>query len=157
MKKAAAVAAKALLFKKHTMTVSILLITHNGVGAALLDAVKTTFGKLPLHACAISVDYHIDPEKLLPQLQQVAARMDKGNGVLVLTDILGATPSNIAQALQEDDSISIIAGLNLPMLMRVMSYPQLDLIQLAQKALSGGRDGVCACECVTTKDNYLNN
>lgn len=129
------------------MTVSILLITHNGVGAALLDAATKTFGKLPLPACAISVDYQIDPEQLLPQLRQVAHRLDvNGDGVLVLTDMLGATPSNLAQSLQDDVAIEVVAGLNLPMLFRVMTYPDHNLSQLAQKALSGGRDGVCNCQ-----------
>lgn len=126
------------------MPVSILLITHNGVGAALLDAATKTFGKLPLPASAFSVDYSIDPEQLLPQLQCTAKIADKGEGVLVLTDMLGATPNNLARALQQE-SVAVIAGLNLPMLMRVMNYSKLSLQQLAQKALSGGREGVCEC------------
>lgn len=129
------------------MPISILLITHNGVGTALLETVTKTFGGvLPTIVRAVSVDYDVDPDTLLPQLHATAASMDVGDGVLVLTDMLGATPSNLAQALQDDDQILVIAGLNLPMLMRVVNYAQLDLITLAQKALSGGRDGVCNCE-----------
>jgi PTS system ascorbate-specific IIA component len=129
------------------MPVSILLITHNGVGAALLETVVKTFGVLPTVVQAVSVDYDIDPEKLLPQLRDKAHSMDMGDGVLILTDMLGATPSNLAQLLQNDDHVLVIAGLNLPMLMRVVNYSKLPLIELAQKALTGGRDGICNCHC----------
>lgn len=128
------------------MPVSILLITHNGVGTALLETVTKTFGTLPTIVRAVSIDYDVNPDTLLPQLRMIANSMDFGDGVLVLTDMLGATPSNLAQALQDEEQILVLAGLNLPMLMRAVNYACLDLMEVAQKALSGGRDGVCDCE-----------
>ncbi len=71
--------------------------------------------------------------------------MNKSQGFLILTDLFGSTPSNIAsrlQQFQESDKIRIVAGLNLPMLIRVMNYPHLALDELTQKAVSGGKDGV---------------
>ena len=127
------------------MSVSILLVTHGQVGQALLDAACKTLGELPLQAHAVSIGYQNDCENLSAELRRCAQLMDEGDGVLVLSDIFGATPCNLAQRIQDDESIEIVAGLNLPMLIRVMNYPDLDLLQLTHKALSGGRDGICCC------------
>ncbi len=127
-----------------TARASVLLVTHSGVGRALLDAVAKTFGTLPLRACTFCVDHGTDPDVLLPTLQTLSNELDHGCGVLILTDVLGATPSNIAHKLQENDQVEIIAGLNLPMLIRVMNYPDLPLTELAQVALSGGQRGICS-------------
>ncbi len=132
------------------MTVSILLMTHNELGVALINTATKTLGQLPLSIQAIAVDYTCDPDKLLPELQHRAKQLDAGDGVLILTDIFGATPNNLARKLEDNDHIQVIAGLNLPMLIRVMNYPDLTLAQLAQKAMSGGRDGVCCAEIPVT-------
>jgi PTS system ascorbate-specific IIA component len=128
------------------MSVSILLITHAEVGYALLKAATKTLGELPLQAQAITVEHYMDPDKLLLQLRALTHDLDTGDGILILTDLFGATPFNLARRLQEDEEVEVelVAGLNLPMLIRVMNYPDLDLLQLAQKAFSGGRDGVQA-------------
>lgn len=127
------------------MTVSVLLITHEEVGTALLSAASTALGELPLPTTVVTVNYDTDPELLLPKLQQLAANIEHGQGLLILTDLYGSTPSNIASSLKCNNRIRVIAGLNLPMLIRVMNYPQLEIKDLAQKALSGGKDGVVNC------------
>ena len=134
------------------MSVSLLLVTHNNVGQSLLDTVVATLGKLPIQARAVSVKSNTDPEKLLPELKALSTRLEEGEGVLVLTDMFGSTPSNLAQALQDKPNVRVVAGLNLPMLIRVMNYPKLSLDALAEKAYTGGRDGVVECEC-KNKDN----
>lgn len=132
------------------MPVNVLLITHQEVGTALLQAATNTLGELPLATTVISVNEDTDPETLLPRLQQFASQIDRGQGLLILTDLYGSTPSNIAASLQEQANIRVIAGLNLPMLIRVMNYANLALPELAQKALSGGKDGIINC----TKDSH---
>jgi PTS system ascorbate-specific IIA component len=139
------------------MTVSILLITHNGLGTALLDAATKTYNSLPLPVQAVSVDYDVDPTVLIPKLRELTRIMDFGAGVLVLTDIMGATPSNLAQIVSDDQQIYVVAGLTLPMLLSVLDDPSFDLIQLAQKALSSGRDGVCQCVCPTKQSTDIQN
>lgn len=124
------------------MSVHILLITHENIGAALLDAAKNTYGKLPLPAEAISITYQTDPEEICRQLAKHCHDLDNEAGILVLTDLFGSTPSNIATSLCQQQKMRIIAGLNLPMLIRLMNYPHLSLDELAEKALSGGHDGV---------------
>ena len=83
----------------------------------------------------------ISHEALAEHARKAAALLDHGAGVLVLTDMYGATPSNIALRLA-GAKVRIVTGLNLPMLMRVLNYSQLGLDQLAEKAVSGGREGV---------------
>jgi PTS system mannose-specific IIA component len=124
------------------MSVSILIISHHEVGGALVNAAKNTYGKaLPLVIALVEIQLNTDPDYLLPQLEKRIQEINQGDGVLILTDLFGATPSNIAQRLQDED-VRIVSGLNLPMLIRVMNYPHLNLDQLADTALKGGQAGI---------------
>jgi PTS system ascorbate-specific IIA component len=69
-------------------------------------------------------------------------QLDEGNGVLVLTDMLGATPSNIAARLAAPGRVAVVAGVNLPMLVRALTYRAQPLAVVVEKAISGGREGV---------------
>ncbi len=128
------------------MSVNILIITHDDVGNALLQATKSTFGELPLSCKVIRIERGIDPDKVIRQLKKTIQKTATNDGVLILTDVFGSTPSNIAQALHDNPQTRLIAGLNLPMLIRIMNYPNLNLNELANKALTGGREGVIDCE-----------
>lgn len=125
------------------MSVSVLIISHHEIGNALVNALKTTYGNgLPLPLETFEVHTDEDPETLLPRLKNLVQKMNEGDGVLILTDLFGSTPSNIAHELQKENNIRIVTGLNLPMLIRVMNYPKLDVVQLAEKARRGGQDGI---------------
>jgi len=125
------------------MSVAVLIITHHEIGHALVNALKTTYGNgLPLTLETFEVKTDADPDKLLPQLKQMITTLDHGEGVLILTDLFGSTPSNIAYELQKATHIRIVTGLNLPMLIRVMNYPSLNLTDLADKAMKGGQAGI---------------
>jgi mannose PTS system EIIA component len=125
------------------MSVAVLIITHHEIGHALVNALKTTYGDgLPLPLKTFDVRSDADPDTLLPQLKKLIIKLNQGDGVLILTDLFGSTPSNIAYELQKESNIRIVTGLNLPMLIRVMNYPLLDLVQLAEKARKGGLDGI---------------
>jgi PTS system ascorbate-specific IIA component len=127
------------------MSVSIILITHEDIGNAMLHIAERTYGKLPLPVTPVGVSYNTDPETLRPKLGQFIQRADSGEGVLLLTDMFGATPCNLAKNLEQFGRIKVVSGLNLPMLIKVLNYPQLNLTQLAEKAIDGGRNGVMAC------------
>ncbi|MBB71953.1 MAG: PTS fructose transporter subunit IIA [Legionellales bacterium] len=129
------------------MTVNLVLITHDDIGTSLMKAATMTFGELPLPTTSVAVSYETDPEDLTPRLQQLAKTMTANCGVLVLTDLFGSTPCNIAQGLQDVANVRVISGLNLPMMIRVLNYPNLSLDELADKAISGGKEGIMACEC----------
>jgi len=127
------------------MTVSVLVITHEEIGSALISAATTTLGCLPLPTTVVTVSYDSDPELMIPKLQQLAKNIEHGQGLLILTDLYGSTPSNIATSLRNNSRIKVISGLNLPMLIRTMNYADADVETLAMKALSGGRDGIISC------------
>lgn len=130
------------------MSVGLLLITHGGIGAELLAAATRMLGVCPLSAKALSVSNADDPERMQAEAAAQARALDSGAGVLVLTDLFGSTPANIAAALCDPDHTRILSGVNLPMLVRVLNYPELPLDALALKALSGAQDGVLMCNGV---------
>ena len=125
------------------MTIQIVLITHGDVGQTMLKTVTHTLGELPLPTTVVPVSFDANPDELIEQLKHIAQQSDKH--CLILTDLYGSTPCNIAQALNKAHNVRVISGLNIPMLIRVMNYAQLDLISLADKALSGGKEGVINC------------
>jgi PTS system ascorbate-specific IIA component len=128
------------------MKVGILLITHGDIGSALLQTAVDVLGVCPLLTCALSAPTGCDPEQTYTEARRALSELDSGDGVLVLTDLYGSTPSNIACRLRELTNVRVISGLNLPMLIRILNYPDLDLDELAHKAVTGGRDGVLTCD-----------
>lgn len=127
------------------MSVGILLITHAGIGAELLAAATHMLGACPLPAQALSVSNADDPEHVRARAEECARTLDAGDGVLVLTDLFGSTPANIAAGLCDPEHTRILSGVSLPMLVRVLNYPQLPLEAMAHKAMSGAHDGVVMC------------
>ncbi len=124
--------------------VGLLLITHGRLGEVLLETAEQMLGVCPLAAATLAVGREVDPESLERRARALLEGVDRGAGVLVLTDIFGSTPANVASRLQ-GPGVRVVAGLNLPMLIRVLNYPELGLEELAAKAESGGRDGVFLC------------
>ena len=127
------------------MTVGLLIITHNDIGSALLATASKILGECPLQARALAVTEDSEPDQLRSRAREIAQQIDTGAGVLVLTDMFGSTPSNIASGLQLGSGYRVLAGVNLSMVVRVLNYPALSLVDLAAKALSGGKDGVLIC------------
>jgi PTS system ascorbate-specific IIA component len=84
-------------------------------------------------------------DRLMIQALEMAEALNEGDGVLVLTDLFGSTPANIAGSLQSHPWVRVLAGINLPMLVRVLNYPGLPLEEMAAKAESGGQEGVILC------------
>lgn len=124
------------------MSVSLLIVAHAPLGQAILDAAVGTLGHNPINTSVLDVVRDTEPDIAIIQAQRLVEELDEGNGVLVLTDIYGSTPSNIACSLLQRENIRIVTGLNLPMLIRVMNYAELDLPSLSEKAFSGGHDGI---------------
>jgi PTS system ascorbate-specific IIA component len=131
--------------------VGILLITHNGLGDSLIDCVGHVMGNVPPHLRALSVLASDDPERKEEEGRALIAQLDKGRGVLLLSDVFGATPCNIARRLCEPGRVEGVAGVNLPMLLRVACYCDKSLVELVQRALDGGK------ECIVTIDSEGSN
>ncbi len=124
------------------MTIGILLVSHGALGEVVLDIATKTLSVCPLATRTLGIPFDSDPEAMQHTALSLLHELDSGDGVLVLTDMFGATPSNVACTLSQQDNVLVVAGLNLPMLLKVFNYPQLELSELAQRAVEGGRQGV---------------
>lgn len=122
--------------------IGILLVSHGAFGESLIHCASHVLGKRPLYVRQLGVTVHDDPDEILPTAQDLIRFLDKGKGVLVMTDIYGATPSNIAVRLLKPGQVEGIAGVNLPMLIRALTYREESLETVVAKALSGGSEGV---------------
>ena len=129
------------------MPVAILIITHGEIGQQFINTAQSTLGgKLPLTCRALSVPPNCDPEKLMTEAECLLQNIDEGDGLLILTDMYGSTPSNIATHFEKRARVHVIAGINLPMFIRALNYPDLNLAGITEKALSGGHDGIMLCQ-----------
>ncbi len=124
------------------MSVGILIITHSGIGASIFGTASFMIKDSPLAIKVLSASKESDADELLENSASLVKELDQGDGVLVLTDLYGSTPSNIAHKLHEYAEVKIVTGLNLSMMIRVMNYPELNLAELTEKAYSGGIDGI---------------
>jgi len=122
--------------------IGILIVSHGAFGEALIHCASHVLGKRPLRVRQVGVTIHDDPAAILPQAQDLVRQLDSGEGVLVLTDMLGATPSNIATKLLVPGRVEGVSGVSLPMLVRALTYREEPLATVVAKAVSGGRDGV---------------
>ncbi|VTQ59885.1 PTS sugar transporter subunit IIA [Stenotrophomonas geniculata] len=124
------------------MTCGILLVTHPGFGTALLDVATRLLRQLPLKTEAFEVPFDADLDALLPLASAALRRVDGGEGVLILTDLYGASPANLAgQLARLGTPVRRVSALSLPMLLRVMNYPEQGLDQLPATAAAGTRNG----------------
>ena len=122
--------------------IGILLVTHFGLGETLIQCACHVLNKRPAQIQQLGIAAQDDPLDALPLARQLLGMVDSGRGVLVLTDIYGATPSNVAMKLLEPGRVEGIAGANLPMLLRALTYRDKDMETLIARAIGGGRDGV---------------
>ena len=122
--------------------IGILLITHGTLGESLIHCASHVLNKRPLRLKQLGVTAQDDPMMLLPQARTLIKELDCGEGVLILSDMYGGTPSNIAAKLVTPGKIEAVAGVSLPMLIRVLTYRDRDLQTIVTKAISGGCEGV---------------
>ena len=122
--------------------IGILLMTHGTLGESLLHCASHILGSRPPQLAQIGVTPQDDPQRILPLAIRLARTVDGGQGILVMTDIFGGTPSNVASRLLLPGRIEGISGVNLPMLIRALTYRHEALDVVLEKALSGGTEGV---------------
>jgi mannose PTS system EIIA component len=118
----------------------ILLVTHNGLGDSFVECVRHVLGEVPPNLKVLSVLAGDDPQRKLAEGQALIKQLDAGDGVLILADVYGATPSNIGRQLCHAERVIGVAGLNLPMLLRVVCSPGKTMPELAKIAVEGGRE-----------------
>jgi PTS system mannose-specific IIA component len=122
--------------------IGILIITHGTLGESLIHCASHVLNKRPPRVQQLGVTAQDDPAMLLPQARALVKELDAGDGVLILTDIYGGTPSNMASKLIIPGKVEAVAGVSLPMLIRVLTYRDRDLPTIVTKAISGGCEGV---------------
>ena len=122
--------------------VGVILATHADYGAALLRAAE--FILVSIHDCSsIQVDLSQDVEGTVVRLKDAVSLLDRGHGVIILTDMFGGTPTNLSLSLMNNtEKIEVVTGVNLPMLLKVFESRHHDLHELAELALDAGRKGI---------------
>jgi len=124
------------------MGVGILLICHNRIGEQLLETATDMMERAPMPTAELAVFQDDDPIDLLNRARKRVADLDQGEGVLVLTDMYGSTPSNIAHRLRDKGRVRVLSGVNLPMVVRAMNYPTLSLDEMTERVAAGGHEGI---------------
>jgi mannose PTS system EIIA component len=122
--------------------IGILIIAHGNFGESLIQCMTHLLGKKPEGITALQVTGTDDARSLLPTAQRLVAAVDEGDGVLVITDIFGSTPSNIACKLLVPGHVEAVAGANVPMLVRAVTYRSRGMEMLLKRVVSGGCEGV---------------
>jgi PTS system ascorbate-specific IIA component len=121
----------------------LILLTHEEVGTSLLNTARAIIGTDIKDVTCIEVPMDTDPDSIIEQAQQ---RIDKHSDTLVITDLYGSTPGNIAMQLAQQDNCFTVCGLNLPMLLRAINYQASPIAELIDKVIEGGKLGISSCE-----------
>ena len=124
------------------MNVGLLLVSHPGIAPALLNNAFRILGSNPIKTSILEVPMDSDLESLAIEAEKIIESLDQGEGVLILADLFGSSPCNLAYRFKNKQHIRIVSGLNLSMLIRAMNYYQDDLETLAEKAATGATDGI---------------
>jgi PTS system mannose-specific IIA component len=122
--------------------IGVVVVTHGQLATELVNAAETIVGELPRFA-AVSIGWHEDTEDARNEIAQAIARVDDGTGVLILTDMFGGTPSNLAMTFLAEERVEVITGVNLPMLIKLVNMPQpSDLLAVARDMREHGRNAI---------------
>ena len=122
--------------------IGILIITHGTLGEALVQCLGHVMNRRPPQLMQLGISGQDDPLDVLPLARRLVELVDSGDGVLILTDILGATPANTAARLLEPGRVEGIAGVNVPMLLRALTYRGQGMEVLLKKTVAGVCEGV---------------
>ena len=122
--------------------IGVVVVTHGQLARELLNAAETIVGDLPQFT-AVSIGWHEDTQDARAEIEQAIGRVDQGEGVLILTDMFGGTPSNLAMTFLAQDKVEVITGVNLPMLIKLSGLiEQPDLLAVAREMREHGRNAI---------------
>jgi len=122
--------------------ISIIILAQQDMANGLINAIEHVLGNRPQALDVQPIDYHEPQEALAQALDMRIQRLDQGHGVLILADIYGSSHTNAACRLLKPGRVELVSGVNVPMLLRVLSHRRLGMAELVHKALSGGTDGI---------------
>lgn len=126
--------------------IGILIVAHEPVASSFAAAIRHVLGNMPAQFDWLDVANNARPAEWQDRARHQAAQLDSGEGVLICTDLCGATPCNIANQLNQPGKVHVVTGLNMPMLLRAINYRNSTLSELTEKALAGGKNGVMQLE-----------
>lgn len=122
--------------------IGIMLVSHEPLGTALLNCTRHIFGRLPVQLAALDVVPDEDPQAAILAARELLARINDGSGVIVFTDVFGATPSRIALALHEPNRVSVVAGVNLPILIKALGNRRGPLEDVLASLVQSGQNAI---------------
>ncbi len=121
----------------------ILIVTHADLGETLIETVEFIIGKRPKNILSVSIDIKESPDSLRKKIKQGIAKVQSDNGVLILTDMFGGTPSNLSYSFLEEGKIEVISGVNLPIILKaVNSRKKLDMENLTSSLVDHGKKSI---------------
>jgi PTS system mannose-specific IIA component len=122
--------------------IGVVVVTHGQLATELVNATETIVGDVPRIA-AVSIGWHEDTQDARAEIEQAVARVDQGTGVLILTDMFGGTPSNLAMTFLAEHKVEVITGVNLPMLIKLAGLiEQPDLLAVAREMRDQGKNAI---------------
>jgi PTS system ascorbate-specific IIA component len=132
--------------------VAILIIAHGKLGESLINCASHVLGARQQRLMQIGVSIQDDPQQIVERAAALIDQLDEGEGVLVMSDVFGATPSNIACKLLRPGRVEGVSGVSLPMLVRALTYRNEPLKVVVGKAISGGVEGVLQLPAENVRD-----
>jgi|UniRef100_A0A7C3SIQ7 PTS system mannose-specific IIA component len=131
--------------------VGVLIVTHKDLAEALVSVYGLISGRQE-RILALSLDPNAPPETLMQQIQNSIAQLNHGNGVLILTDMLGGTPSNLSLSFLQEGKVEVVTGVNLPMLMKLAQIREgKSLGEIALALKESGQAGITVASEVLNK------
>ena len=119
-----------------------VLVTHGRLGSELLTAAETIIGTIS-HVAAVSIGWHDDVDAASDEIERAVTRVSEGRGVLLLTDLFGGTPTNIASMFLKEGEAEVVTGVNLPMVIKLASQTgEESLAEVARRVRDQGREGI---------------
>ena len=116
-----------------------LVVTHGRLGHELVAAAEMIVGEIP-HVLPVSIGWHDDVDRSREEIEEAISTLDRGGGVIILTDMFGGTPSNLTLALLQKGRVEIVTGVNLPMIIKLANQTgKEDVSELAQRVLEQGQ------------------
>ena len=122
--------------------IGVVVVTHGQLAVELVHGAETIVGDLP-HVTAVSIGWHEDTQEARDEIARAIARVQHEHGVLIVTDMFGGTPANLAMTFLEVGKIEVVTGVNLPMLIKLAGMtPVTDLLTVAREMREHGRNAI---------------
>ncbi len=134
--------------------IGIVLVTHAGLGSALIDTLEFILGERPSDAICVSIDIKEDAKALRKKIQKGIDQVNSEHGVIIFTDMFGGTPSNLSYSFLEEGKIEVISGVNLPILFKaVNAREKMDIHEITPVLVAHGKKSISLASSILKGDN----